>query len=132
MKEKCEKCNSILELCPADLPYHEEHWSCPNCDSTYNIVEENLNKPNYMYNLEELITTFQKNSILAREENNKAINLFKENSPGEPLPEWFTREFCINKALSAMCQEILDLKKSLMTNKTKSKVDSSEDIPSDP
>jgi transposase-like protein len=35
--DKCEKCASSLEICTSNEPYHQEHWICPKCDSTYNI-----------------------------------------------------------------------------------------------
>lgn len=38
---KCDKCEHELELCPADWPWHEEYWICPNCESTY-VKEENV------------------------------------------------------------------------------------------
>lgn len=42
MEHKCEKCNSVLELCPADWPWNEDYWICPKCDSTY--VFEKINE----------------------------------------------------------------------------------------
>lgn len=35
MNDNCERCDSELELCPADLPWHDDYWICPECDSTY-------------------------------------------------------------------------------------------------
>lgn len=59
-----------------------------------------------MYELEQLIKTFQENAIICAQENEKALEKFKQDCPGEPIPEWFTRDFCINTALAAMCKEI--------------------------
>lgn len=36
----CERCNTELLLCPADFPWHEEYWICPECESTYNFITE--------------------------------------------------------------------------------------------
>ena len=33
----CKK--SELIYVPQDLPYYEEHYICPNCDSTYDVSE---------------------------------------------------------------------------------------------
>lgn len=63
-----------------------------------------------MYSIEELIKTFEENAILCKKENDRLAQEYKEQNPGEPLPEWYTRDFCINTALAAMCKEILHLK----------------------
>jgi hypothetical protein len=41
---KCTHCTEKPELVvvPADEPWHDEHYQCPNCDSTYPIWEEEL------------------------------------------------------------------------------------------
>ena len=39
MSDKCDKCGSKLEICPANEPWNDEHWICPECDSTY-VKEE--------------------------------------------------------------------------------------------
>ena len=36
----CERCSVSCELCPADYPWNEEYWICPNCESTY-VKEKN-------------------------------------------------------------------------------------------
>jgi hypothetical protein len=33
--DKCDKCNSELELCPADWPWNPDYWICVKCDSTF-------------------------------------------------------------------------------------------------
>lgn len=36
----CPNCNQAqLKLISADFPYNEEHYQCPDCDSTYNRWE---------------------------------------------------------------------------------------------
>ena len=63
-----------------------------------------------MHDWQSLITTFEKNAILCAQENERLLKKFQEENLGEPIPEWFTRDFCINTALAAMCKEILHLK----------------------
>lgn len=63
-----------------------------------------------MYDLQSLINTFEKNAILCAQENERLLKKFQEENPGEPIPEWFTSDFCINTALASMCKEILHLR----------------------
>jgi hypothetical protein len=59
-----------------------------------------------MYDLETLIKTFEENAILAAKDNERLTEQWIQENPGEKVPEWFTRDFCINTALAAMCKEI--------------------------
>lgn len=59
-----------------------------------------------MYSIEELIKTFEENGMICKKENDLLIEDFKQKNPNEPIPEWFTRDFCINTALAAICKEI--------------------------
>ena len=39
----CPYCKEgILELVPADEPWHEEYYICPKCDSTYSKKNDAL------------------------------------------------------------------------------------------
>lgn len=62
------------------------------------------------YSLENLILTFEENHVKAKEINARLLKDLIENCPGEPLQEWFTDTFSINKALKAICEEIKALK----------------------
>lgn len=66
-----------------------------------------------MYSIEELEKIFRENAVLCAKENDRALEEYKANNPGEPIPEWFTRDFCINTALAAMCVAIRDLRESV-------------------
>lgn len=59
-----------------------------------------------MYDLDELIRVFKENAEICKRENERALEQFKQDAPGASIPEWFTRDFCINTALASMCQEI--------------------------
>ncbi len=63
-----------------------------------------------MYSIKELENIFIENAGLYQKEKDRQIKEFKENYPDEAVPEWFTRDFCINTALAAMCTEIDRLK----------------------
>lgn len=39
MKPKCETCDVELEFNHGAEPWTDEHYSCPQCDGTYNIEE---------------------------------------------------------------------------------------------
>lgn len=66
-----------------------------------------------MYELENLIKTFEENAILCKKENERLKDKFVEENPGDPVPEWFTKDFCINTALASMCREIQSVKEQL-------------------
>ena len=63
-----------------------------------------------MYTLDEMIRIFEENAEMAAKENEKALEDYKLICPGQPIPDWFTRDFCINTALAFMCKEIKLLK----------------------
>ena len=44
MNYNCEKCGHELDLCPADFPWHEDYWICPECESTYVYTERDEKK----------------------------------------------------------------------------------------
>lgn len=37
MKDICERCGGVLELCPACYPWTIEHYICTECDCTFGI-----------------------------------------------------------------------------------------------
>lgn len=64
-----------------------------------------------MYDLETLIKTFKLHAKRSEKLNKKLIKDFKENNPGEPLPDPFDDDFSLPLALESICKEIQALKK---------------------
>ncbi len=62
------------------------------------------------YSLESLAEIFAVHAIKAKKINEDLIREFKENNPGEPLPDHFQDDFNLPLALSRICKEILELK----------------------
>lgn len=62
------------------------------------------------YTIKYLVELFAEHSIKAEKNNEKTIEMFKENNPGEPLPEHMQDDFNICDAFCAICKEILELK----------------------
>lgn len=62
-----------------------------------------------MYEIKELIKTFERNAILCEKENERLRKEYIEMNPGEKVPEWYTIDFNINTALAAMCKAIHQL-----------------------
>ncbi len=63
-----------------------------------------------MYNIEDLVDIFVLHHQRSTDLNKKLIDQFKENNPGEPIPDPFNDDFSLPLALSAICKEILHLK----------------------
>jgi hypothetical protein len=63
-----------------------------------------------MYTIEELEKTFRIHAIRSEELNKKLIKEFKENNPGQPIPDPFNDNFSLPIALASMCAEIIKLK----------------------
>jgi hypothetical protein len=64
------------------------------------------------YNLKELADTFAKHHEQWSEQQKVLIDQFKENNPGEELPEHFKDDFSLAKSLETICREIVSLKKN--------------------
>lgn len=64
-----------------------------------------------MYELQQLIETFRKNSIECEKRDLEFTQKFIKECPGEPLPDYLLERmngspFDINLALESMCKEI--------------------------
>jgi hypothetical protein len=59
-----------------------------------------------MYELDTLIKTFRLHHERSVELNKKLIEQFKEDAPGEPIPDPFNDDFSLPLALEAICKEI--------------------------
>lgn len=66
-----------------------------------------------MYGLEELEKTFLLHHQNSVELNKKLIKEYKENFPGEPIPDPFNDDFSLPLALHAICVAIRDLRTTL-------------------
>ena len=63
-----------------------------------------------MYSIEELVKTFSLHHQRSIELNKQLIEQFKENHPGEPVPDPFNDDFSLPLALKTICEEIVQLK----------------------
>lgn len=63
-----------------------------------------------MYNIETLVKTFRVHHERSQQLNKKLIAEFKENNPGEEIPDPFNDDFSLPLALEAICKELLQLK----------------------
>ena len=64
----------------------------------------------HKYKLEYLIDVFYKHAVQAEKNRQEMIKSFKENYPGEPLPDHMNDDFNLPKALSSICSQILKLR----------------------
>jgi hypothetical protein len=65
-----------------------------------------------LYEMEYLFETFIKHIELGKISRKETIECFKENNPGQPLPDHMKDEFSFPNALASICAEILKLKKT--------------------
>lgn len=72
-----------------------------------------------VYDMENLKKTFEEHAIKSENLNKECIEKFHENNPGEPLPDLYKEDFSFPLALSAICEEILNLKKTIKLLKDK-------------
>lgn len=61
------------------------------------------------YSMAFLEKKFDQHAIEAKKMNDHLIVMFKENNPGEPLPDHFKDDFSLPSALASICKEILRL-----------------------
>ena len=62
------------------------------------------------YSLDELEKAFTQHAIIANKNNEELITQWRENSPGEPLPEYFKDDLSLPLALLSIISEIKALR----------------------
>lgn len=62
------------------------------------------------YSVEKLAITFAEHAIESEKRKKECIEMFTQNSPGEPIPQHMTTEFNICLAFQSICNEIVKLK----------------------
>ena len=77
---------------------------------TYAINYHSLTTGDHMYSIEELVNTFKLHAVRSEELNKQLIEEFKENNPGDPIPDPFNDGFSLPLALEAICKELLALR----------------------
>lgn len=68
------------------------------------------------YKIENLIETFKEHAKKYEEQRQIARQRYKENNDGAELP--YDDSFSISKALMVICEEIVELKKSMAYGRT--------------
>lgn len=66
-----------------------------------------------IYKIDQLIDTFHDHAKQAAKDNAERLQEFKQNFPGEPVPEHFYELFSLPVALAAMCEAIVELQKQV-------------------
>jgi hypothetical protein len=66
-----------------------------------------------MYNLEDLLITFNQHAIKAKQNQKRMLKEYIENYGSEDIPDHMTDNFMLPSAFASMCQEILLIKKKL-------------------
>jgi len=73
-------------------------------------------KGGYMYPIEELEKTFLLHHKKAVKENQELIKRYKEDYPGEPLPDHLESDFSLPLALHSICLVIAELRRTAKTD----------------
>lgn len=68
------------------------------------------------YSIENIRKTFLEHSEKSLKDQENQIAKFRENNPGNPLPEHFTDNFCLPLALASMCNDIIYLYEQVHKN----------------
>lgn len=64
-----------------------------------------------MYELKDLIEKFKQHAEQADKNQEEWKKSWEDNNPNEPIPDHYTDDFNLPKALASICQEIEELKK---------------------